>query len=86
MVLSQEMHVIIHLPECMECTGEGHVITEAKRVRMQLEAKECPRLHTGRWKRPPLFKTSSLQNYKAMKVCCFEAPNLWYFVTVALGD
>ena len=53
MVLSQETHVIIRLPETMQCTGEGHVITEAERVRMQPQAKECPGLPVRRWKRLP---------------------------------
>ena len=52
MVLSQEMHVIIHLPEPLECTEEGHVITEAERVRIP-QGKEGPGLHAGRWKGPP---------------------------------
>lgn len=29
--------------------------------------------------------TSSLWNYKTTRFCCFKPPNLWYFITIALG-
>lgn len=62
MVLSQEMHVIIHLPEPLECREEGHAITEAERVRIPYKPRKAQdsTLGDGRGHldfRPPASRT-----------------------------
>lgn len=32
------------------------------------------------------FKTSGLQSCETIHFCCLESPNLWCFVTAALGN
>lgn len=66
---------------------------------MNLQAKKCHGLreplelrgrHGSLWKGPtlttPSFWTSDLQNGEEVNVCCCKPPNLWYFVTAALGN